>query len=69
MPVAGMGETALLILMTRGKTAPPLCSAGGTSTMASVMGSATAQGVSMMALIARDRKGNASEYQTMNYKN
>lgn len=59
-PVAGMEETARLILMTPGKTAPLLCSAGVTSMMANVMANVTALGVSMMALIAKDRKDNAT---------
>lgn len=61
MPVAGMEETARLILMIPGKTARRPCSAGATSTMGSVMASVTALGVSMMALIVRDRRDNASK--------
>lgn len=56
-----MEETAHLILMILGKTALRLCSAGATSTMGSVMASATALGVSMMALIVRDKRDNASK--------
>lgn len=61
MLAAGMEETAHLILMILGKTALRPCSAGATSTMGSVMASATVLGVSMMALIVRDRKDNASK--------
>lgn len=60
-PVAGMEETAHSTSMILGKTARRPCSAGATSTMASVMASVTALGVSMMALIVRDRKDNASK--------
>lgn len=67
MPAAGMEETAHLILMTRGKTALRPCSAGATLTMGSVMASATALGVSMMALIVRDRKDNASKSRKHRY--
>lgn len=64
MPVAGMEETAHLILMILGKTALQPCSVGATSMMESVMASATALVVSMMALIVRDRKDNASKSRT-----
>lgn len=60
-PAAGMEETAHLILMIRGKTVLQLCSAGATSMTESVMASATAPDVSMMVLIVRDRKDNASK--------
>lgn len=60
-PAAGMVETARLILMTLGKTALQPCSAGATSTMGSVTASATVLGVSMTALIVRDRKDSASK--------
>lgn len=56
-----MEETARSTSMTLGKTARRPCSAGATLMMASVMASATAPGVSTMALIVRDRKGNASK--------
>lgn len=56
-----MEETVRLILMIRGKTAPLLYSAGDTSMMGSVMGSVIALGVSMMVLIAKDKKDNASK--------
>lgn len=62
MPVAGMEETALLILMIRGRTALLLCSAGVTSMMGSVTASVTAQDASMMALTAKDKKGSASKF-------
>lgn len=68
MPVAGMEETAHLILMIRGKTALQLCSAGVTSMMGNVMGNATAPDVSMMALIVRDRKDNATRCMTSTAK-
>lgn len=64
MPAAGMEETAHLILMIHGKTAPLLCSAGATSMTASVMANVTALVVSMMALIAKDRKDNATLFMT-----
>lgn len=60
-PAAGMEETVRLILMIRGKTAPLLYSVGDTSMMGSVMGSVIALGVSMMVLIAKDKKDNASK--------
>lgn len=66
MPVAGTEVTAHSILMIPGKTARLLCSAGDTSTMASVMANVTAQGVSMMALIVKDRKGSASKSENKN---
>lgn len=61
MPVAGTEVTARSILTIPGKTVRLLCSAGDTSTMGSVMANVTALGVSMMALIAKDRKGSASK--------
>lgn len=57
-----MEETVRLILMIRGKTAPLLYSVGDTSMMGSVMGSVIALGVSMMVLIAKDKKDNATLY-------
>lgn len=68
MPAVGMEETAHLILMIRGKTALQLCSAGATSMMGNVMASATALDVSMMALIVRDRKDNATHCMTSTAK-
>lgn len=61
MPVAGTEVTARSILMIPGKTARLLCSAGDTSTIGSVTANVTAQGVSMMASIVKDRKGSASK--------
>lgn len=61
MPVAGTEETARSTLTILGRTAQQLCNVGATSTMGSVMASATALAVSMMALIARDRKDSASK--------
>lgn len=58
-----MEEIVRLILMIRGKTAPLHCSAGVTSMMGSVMANVTAQGVSMMALIAKGRKDSASKFE------
>lgn len=60
MPVAGTEVTVRSILTIPGKTARLLCSAGDTSTMGSVMANVTAQGVSMMASIVKDRKGSAT---------
>lgn len=51
--------------MIHGKIAPLLCSVGVTSIMGNVTASVTAQGVSMMALIAKDRKDNASKYKNV----
>lgn len=59
-PAAGMEETARLTSTILGRTAQQLCSVGATLTMGSVMASATALDVSMMALIARVRKDNAT---------
>lgn len=65
MPVAGMEETAHLISMIHGKTALQLCNAGATSMMGNVMASATALGVSMMALIVKGRKDSASKFRKL----
>lgn len=67
-PVAGTEETVHLILMILGKTALLPYNAGATSTMESVMASATALGVSMMALIVRDKKDNATRCMTSTVK-
>lgn len=60
-PADGMEETARLILTILGKIAPLLCSVGVTSIMGNVTANVTAQDVSMMALIAKDRKDSASK--------
>lgn len=60
-PADGTEETARLILMILGKIAQLLCSVGVTSIMGNVTASVTAQDVSMMALIAKDRKDSASK--------
>lgn len=61
MLAAGMEETARSTLTILGKTAQQPCSAGATSTMGSVMASATALGVSTMVLTVRVRKDSASK--------
>lgn len=55
-------------MMIHGKTALLLYSAGDTSMMGSVMANATALGAFMMALIARDRKDNATHCMTSTVK-
>lgn len=68
MPVAGTEETVHSISMILGKTALPPCSAGATSTMESAMASAIVLGVSMMALIVKDKKDNATHCTTSTVK-
>lgn len=67
-PADGTEETAHSTLMILGKIALRLCSAGGTSMMGSVMVNATAQGVFMTALTAKDRKDNATLCMTSTVK-
>ncbi len=61
MPAAGTTATARSTSTTRGRTAPPHCSAGDISTMESATLSVTTLDVSTMASTARIWKDSASE--------
>lgn len=60
--VVGTTVTAHSTSMTRGRTARPRCSAGGTSTMESAIHSVTMLDVSMTGLTARNWKDSASKW-------